>query len=101
MSTITFQDRTVETDHAIITPTAPTRPRAFYAHLYDQSGALCQVNSVLYFVTDEGTVTEIQPNMINFLCVLGEMILSDTQRLHDKVCGGCAAIATTRPMGKS
>jgi hypothetical protein len=80
--------------------TTPTRkPRAYYAHLYDQSGALTKVSGVLYFVTDD-EIVEVEPAMLNFLTVLGEMTLSNAQRIEDLMQGGPAAIACSRQEGR-
>jgi hypothetical protein len=84
----------------VAVPSTPRNPKAFYAHLYDVSGALTKVHGTLYFVTDDDIV-EVEPAMINFLTVLGEMVLSNAQRLADLVQGGAAAIACTRTEGRS
>jgi len=83
-----------------VTETTATRKpaKAFYAHLDETAGALTKVNGTLYFVADDDTVTEIQRAHINFLCVLGEMTLSDSQHCADVVAGGAAQIACQRTM---
>jgi hypothetical protein len=80
-------------------PMTGHKTRAFYAHLDDQAGALTKVHGILYFIADDDTIVEVQPSMINFLCVLGEMECSDAQRLADLMDGGAAAIACTRDQG--
>ena len=84
---------------AMMTETTTPRkaPRAYYAHLYDVSGALTKVNGVLYFVTDDDIV-ELEPAAINFLTVLGEMTLSNAQRIADLMSGGAAGVCTSRRM---
>lgn len=78
------------------TTTARKPVTAFYAHLYDEAGALTKLDDTLYFVADDGTVREVEPDMLNFVCVLGEMQMAETQHLHDLVRGGAAKIACTR-----
>jgi hypothetical protein len=75
---------------------ASVAPKAFYAHLDDQVGALTKVHGILYFVAEEGAIVEVEPAMVNFLCVLGEMTMADAQRVEDLMNGGYAAIACTR-----
>jgi hypothetical protein len=88
---------------ATVAPQTTTRkPKAFYAHLYDQSGALTKVHGTLYFVTDiDGFIVEVEPNMLNFLTVLGEMTVTNAQRIQDLMAGGAAAIACRRQEGVS
>jgi hypothetical protein len=80
------------------TTTTGKAPRAYYCHLYDVSGALTKVGGTLYFVTDDAIV-EIEPSMLNFLTVLGEMTLSNAQRIADLLHGGAARIACSRHEG--
>ena len=102
MSTITFQDHTVETDHAIITPTAPTHPRAYRAHLYDQSGTLTKLNGTIYFVADEdGAITKFEVEMVNFCTVLGEVLTKEAQAMWNRINGGAWNMACDRPIGRS
>ena len=82
---------------SVQTPSPTRKPtKAFYAHLFDQSGALVRVNGVITFVADDGAIIEVEPGMVNFLTVLGEMTLSDAQRIADLMDGGYATIACTR-----
>jgi hypothetical protein len=77
--------------------TAPRKPaKAFYAHLFMDSGALVKVGGTLYFVGDAGAIVEVEPSMVNFLTVLGEMTLADAQRIEDLMAGGYAAVACGR-----
>ena len=71
--------------------------KAFYAHLYDQPGALATVDGIIYFLEPaSGTITALEPEMCTFLTVLGEIGLADTQRLLDELHGGLATIRTAR-----
>ena len=97
MPRITFHDDPSKSD--AILPT-PTRPRAYYAHLYDQPGILAQINGVLYFVSEEGRVTKFQPEMTNWCTTLGAVVPSEMQRIHDRINGGAWKIACDRPMGR-
>jgi hypothetical protein len=78
---------------------APRKPaKAFYAHLFMDSGALVKVGGTLYFVGDDGAIVEVEPGMVNFLTVLGEMTLADAQRIEDLMAGGAASVACGRQM---
>jgi len=82
-----------------VTQTTPTRKtaKAYYAHLYDEAGALAKVDGTIYFMSSEtGDITAIEPEHCTFLTVLGEIGLADTQQLMDQLHGGYAAIATSR-----
>jgi hypothetical protein len=85
---------------ASMTQTQPPRkaPRAYYAHLDDQAGALAKVDGTIYFMTDTGALTAIEPEHCTFLTVLGEIGLADTQQIMDRMHGSYAKIACTRPM---
>jgi hypothetical protein len=73
--------------------------KAFYAHLYDQAGALAKVDGTIYFMaTATGDLSAIEPEHCTFLTVLGEIGLSDTQRIMDELHGGYAKIACQRQM---
>jgi hypothetical protein len=72
--------------------------KAYFAHYFDEAGALTKVGASLYFVTDSGEVTEVEPETLNFLTVLGQMQLADAQRIEDVMNGGAAAIACSRQM---
>jgi hypothetical protein len=79
---------------------APRKPAtAFYAHLFMDSGALVKVGGTLYFVGDDSTIVEVEPGMVNFLTVLGEMTLADAQRIEDLLACGPAAVACSREEG--
>jgi hypothetical protein len=78
---------------------ASVAPKSFYAHLDDQAGALTRVNGIIYFVAEAGDIIEITPAHVNFLVTLGEMTLSDAQRIEDLMAGGYAAIACSRTEG--
>jgi hypothetical protein len=78
--------------------TARKPSTAFYAILDETNGALTKVNGTMYFVGEDATITEITPAHINFLVVLGEMLLSDGQRIADLMAGGYAGVACSRAM---
>jgi hypothetical protein len=73
-------------------------PKAFYAHLFDTSGALVKVHGILYFVGDDAAIVQVEPSMINWLTVLGEMTIADSQRLADLMAGDAVGIACSRLM---
>ena|SRR5262245_43060370 len=79
-------------------PTTSRKPtKAFYAHLYDQAGALAKVDGTIYFMTSEsGAITTIEPEPCTFLMVLGEIGLADTQQMMDQLHGGAVRITCDR-----
>jgi len=77
---------------------ASVAPKSFFAHLFDASGVLAKVDGELVFFSDAGAITTVEPSMINFLTVLGEVGLADTQQLLDRLHGKYAAIACSRAM---
>jgi hypothetical protein len=78
---------------------ASVAPKSFYAHLFETSGVLAQVHGALVFFGDDDTIVTVEPSMINFLTVLGETGISETQRIMDVVVhGGYAQIACSRQM---
>jgi hypothetical protein len=81
-------------------PVPSKNVKAFYAHLFMDSGALVKVQGTLYFVGDDSTIVEVEPGMVNFLTVLGEMTLADAQRIEDLMTGGSAAVACGRDEGR-
>jgi hypothetical protein len=85
---------------ATVAAPPPTRkaPRAYYAHLYDEAGSVTQLpDGVIYFMSsDTGALTPVEPEHLNFLTVLGEIGLCDTQQLMDHMRHGYAAIACSR-----
>jgi hypothetical protein len=70
--------------------------KVFFAHLYETSGTLAKVHGELVFFGDDETITVVEPSDVNFLVVLGEVGLADTQQLMDRLHGGFAAIACGR-----
>ena len=86
---------------ATLPETSPTRKlsKAYYAHLYAEAGALAKVDGTIYcMATATGDLSAIEPEHCTFLTVLGEIGLSDTQRIMDELHGGYAKIACQRQM---
>ena len=76
---------------------ATVAQKVFYANLYDEAGTLAKVDGALMFFAETGEITTVEPADINFLVVLGECGLADTQRIMDIVVhGGYAAVACGR-----
>jgi hypothetical protein len=76
---------------------ATVAQKSFFAHLFDESGVLAKVDGELVFFGHNGDITTVEPSMINFLTVLGEVGISETQRIMDIVVhGGYAAVACSR-----
>jgi hypothetical protein len=72
--------------------------KAFYAHLYDASGVLAKVNNELVFFSDDNTIVTVEPSMINFLTVLGEVGVAGAALALDTLHGGAPRICTSRQM---
>jgi hypothetical protein len=77
-------------------PVPAKNVKAFYAWLDDQHGVLTKVDGTMYFMSDDGDITEIEPVHCPFLMPLGEVGLAETQALMDRLHGGAAAIACGR-----
>ena len=63
---------------------------------FDEPGKLAKVEGELVFFGDNGDITTVEPAMLNFLTVLGEVGVSATQQIMDRIHGGAAAIACSR-----
>jgi hypothetical protein len=92
--------RTKGKDMATVAQTQPLG-KVFYAHLFDTAGALVKVNGILTFVGDDGSVLDVEPSMVNWLTVLGQMDLADAQHYADLLAGGVPWIACRRAEGVS
>lgn len=81
-------------------PATTTTRKAFFAHLYDEPGLLFQHSDGRIMFLSEGNdrIITIEPSDCNFLTVLGETALANTQRLDDLANGGAAGVACTRTM---
>jgi hypothetical protein len=71
-------------------------PKAYYAHYYDEAGAIVKQAGCLYFVSDAGEVLEVEPETLTFLVVLGQMQLADAQHIADLMNGGPAGVTCSR-----
>ena len=77
---------------------ATIAPKTFFANLFDQAGTLAKVDNALVFFGNDGDITTVEPDMVNYLVVLGEVGVSNTQALLDRLHGGAARIACARQM---
>jgi hypothetical protein len=73
-----------------------TPRKVFRATLRDEAGVLAKVDGTITFFTDAGEVIEVEPEDCVWLCILGEMGISETQALMDKMSGGYAKVACSR-----
>jgi hypothetical protein len=81
---------------------SPKAGKTFYATLYDESGLMGKVKSVIYFLRySDGEVIEFEPTMSPWVCILGEAGIADSQQIADRVAGGYAALACSRDEGRS
>ena len=86
---------------ATVLETTPTRKplKAYFAHLYDEAGVITKVGGQVIFMRyEDGALIDFEPEMANFLVVLGECGIAQTQVLMDRLHGGAAAIACQRQM---
>jgi hypothetical protein len=81
---------------AFVKPVQPVK--AYRATLRDEAGTLTKLNNEILFFADAGEIVSIEPEDCVWLCVLGEIGLSATQDLRDRLAGGAAWIATHRLM---
>ena len=77
---------------------AKVAQKVFFAHLFDTSGVLAKVDGALVFFGDDDAYVTVEPSMINWLTVLGEVGLADTQLIMDRMHGAAPWIATHRQM---
>ena len=86
----------------MVTLTGSTQNRkplkAYRATLRDEAGTLAKVDGEILFFTDDGQIITIEPEDCVWLCVLGEVGLSEAARVLDTLHQGPAWIATHRPM---
>jgi hypothetical protein len=80
--------------------TTPRKPagKIFNAHLFDEHGYLSQDEHGQIIFTN-GTTYEricIEPAVVNFLSVLGEVGICECQAIRDRMRGGPARIACSR-----
>jgi hypothetical protein len=72
-------------------------PKAFRATLRDEPGALAKINGEIVFFNDvTSAIVTIEPDDCVWLCVLGEIGLTEAQKVLDTMHGGYAKIACTR-----
>ena len=78
-------------------PQSSTPSKAFSATLRDEPGTLAKIaGEILFFHDVTGDISTIEPEDCVWLCVLGEIGLSECQALMDRWHGGAAAIACGR-----
>ena len=73
-----------------------TPRKAFRATLRDEAGTLAKVEGEILFFSDAGEIISVEPEDCVWLCVLGEIGLSECQAALDTMHGGAAFIATYR-----
>jgi hypothetical protein len=72
--------------------------KAFYCTVYDQDAIIGKIDGRIYQFGTDGSVTDFEPEMAPWVCILGRTDLADTQRLMDLMHGGAAGIALNRQM---
>jgi hypothetical protein len=78
-------------------PQARKASKVFRVTLRDEVGTLTKIDGALLFFNDcTGDIVPLEPEDCVWLCVLGEMGLSEGQALLDRWHGGPAKVACTR-----
>jgi hypothetical protein len=75
--------------------------KAKYATVYDEPATIAKVHDVLYVLYDDGEIEPFEVEMAPFTVVLGDVALSETQAMWDRIAGGAAAVCTSRTMGRA
>ena len=73
--------------------------KAKYATVYDVPATIAKVRDILYVIYDDGQIEPFEVEMAPFTVVLGDVALSETQAMWDRVRGGAALIACARHEG--
>ena len=73
--------------------------KAKYATVYDEPCTIAKVNQVLYVIYPDGRLEDFDVTMAPFTVVLGDVSVSETQAMWDRIAGGAAVIACSREMG--
>ena len=73
-------------------------PRAYYSTLYDEHGFLTRDDVGRYLFTNSTTYAEIilEPDMLNWIVVNGEIGLCEAQALADRRHGGAVGVCLSR-----
>jgi hypothetical protein len=79
-------------------PVAEQNVKAFYCTVYDEAAIIGKIDGRIYLFGTDGSVTDYEPEMAPWVCILGQTDISDTQRIMDRLHGGAAWIATHRLM---
>jgi hypothetical protein len=83
----------------MLTVAQPTTPsKVFFAILHETHGTLAKLDSDIFFMAEDGTLTVIEPEDCMWLVTLGEVGLANAQQIRDRMRGGYAALACTRTM---
>src|SRR6266480_3250749 len=63
----------------MMTETTATRKpsKEYFTYYYEEAVALTKVGGSLYFVSEAGEMTEVEPDTLNFLTVLGQIQLAN------------------------
>jgi hypothetical protein len=72
--------------------------KAFFATLYDEHGILIKINGIIHFFrTADAAIIDYEPDMAPWVTILGDVDICDAQLMKDRLAGGYARIACTRP----
>ena len=74
--------------------------KAKYATVYDEAATIAKVHDVMYVIYDDGRIEPFEVEMAPFVTILGDVAISETQAMWDRIAGGPAAICTHRTMGR-
>jgi hypothetical protein len=71
--------------------------KAYRCTIYDEPGVLAKMDQQITFFRDsDSAIIDYEPEMAPWVCLLGEVGLSETARILDAMHGGCVGLCTSR-----
>ena len=74
--------------------------KAKYATVYDKPATIAKVGGAFYVIYDDGRIEDFALEMAPFTVVLGDVALSETAAMWDRIAGGAAKVACSRTAGR-
>jgi hypothetical protein len=72
--------------------------QAKFATVYDEPARIAKVNGALYVIYEDSRLEDFEVEMAPFTVVLGDVAVSETQAMWDRIAGGAVQIACSRQM---
>ena len=70
-----------------------------HAIVYDETYAIVKAANELWVIFEDSRMERFAIEMAPFTAVLGNVVLSETRAMWDRIAGGPAMICTSRAMG--